>query len=273
MPSQRNFCSRVEFAEVFVKDADGTFTAPLTGHKDKVAIGAGEEVSAAVVLGVGGNLVSQIVPLLRFFDVSGGGVGEVEGVKEGLWFVEVTEGIIAVRCKLGGYSGPGGDAIVGVVTPGVGVNGAHLHFGGAGPCALLVALGMHSGVDVPEPGGGVNVDLRISEGEIKVASAAYELVVRTAVFHEVDGAAVLDDQSVAFCFCALVGPQEVVTGTFLRAVENVGGSGDVAVEGSADAPGQGGCVAGDGLCHAVARRKTESAVNICGGKWGEGGVE
>ena len=124
MPSQRNFCSRVEFAEVFVEDADGTFTAPVTGHKDKVAIGAGEEVSAAVVLGVGGNLVPQIVPLLRFFDVSGGGVGEVEGIKEGLWFVEVAEGIIAVRCKLGGYSGPGGDAIVGVVTPGVGVNGA-----------------------------------------------------------------------------------------------------------------------------------------------------
>ena len=79
MPSQRNFCSRVEFAEVFVKDADGTFTAPLTGHKDKVAIGAGEEVSAAVVLGVGGNLVPQIVPLLRFFDVSGGGVTSSPG--------------------------------------------------------------------------------------------------------------------------------------------------------------------------------------------------
>jgi len=102
MPGQRDFCSQVEFAEVFVEDADGTFTAPLTGHKDKVAIGAGEEVSAAVVLGVGGDLVPQVVPLLRFLDVSGGGV---------------------------------------------------------------------------------NVDLRISEGEIKVAPAADELIVRTAVFH------------------------------------------------------------------------------------------
>lgn len=29
MPGQRDFCSQVEFAEVFVEDADGTFTAPL----------------------------------------------------------------------------------------------------------------------------------------------------------------------------------------------------------------------------------------------------
>ena len=46
MPGQRDFCSQVEFAEVFVEDADGTFTAPFTGDKDKVAVGAGKRYPA-----------------------------------------------------------------------------------------------------------------------------------------------------------------------------------------------------------------------------------